>query len=614
MRFLYPVKLALVLVTIVVALVVVGQAEADQSAGPSAPSTPVSEPQTPTAPSASPPATTPGLASAATTASSPAATNPSVATSTAVDASTPPATVSAPPATPTVTTTTTSSSDGSDGSGSTTATTPPSGTSASPSGTSTPPSGPAPVVSGPAPGTEPQPADSPAEPQPSNAPSSPTPVVSTITTQTITQIQISGCTSDCQGLSQAQTAQQQSVTVEIVPGQAQLAGSALAQGGSGSAPQSTSTITQIQLGCVTQCFDDTASNPATAAVSEQILADLSELFAGPDSSVPTPIAAGQTVTTQVSCQLQDGGSTTVAQVQSATESSTTLQLPGITPTLAAVIESALEGAPALAAPTSQTAQGTWQLQIGCLFYCVDSVQVQEASQSSTTVEVTAGASTGPDTGLVDVVTQTIWQVQIGCLSYCYDTTQLQEAASESTFVVLAPAPPPPPAPDPPAATDSSSAAPPPAESSPPTPGPVSPPDSTTPAVVAVAVQPVRVDFPTSVGRSVFAVSEFRRGESLFPTTGQLPRTASVERWRALDPLAPTAFLVARVGHAGEPPAHLASPIVGHENHPPVALLAARATAPGAGHGVPGALVALLLVVAFSACAILGLKALATRDR
>jgi hypothetical protein len=410
------------------------------------------------------------------------------------------------------------------------------------------------------------------------------------------------------------------VIVELAPGQAQLAGSALAPGGSAGAPQSTSTITQIQLGCVTQCFDDTASNPATAAVSQQILADLNELLTAPGASLPTPIpAAGQSVTTQVSCQLQDGLSTTATQVQSATQISTTLELPVPAPALSAVIESALQSAPFAAAPSSQTTQISWQLQIGCLFYCVDSVQVQEASQSSATVEVTAGPSTGPDTGLVDVVTQTIWQVQIGCLSWCYDSTQLQEATSQSTVVALIPAPPPTPAPDPPT-TDSSSATPPPAaaQSSPGTPAPATPPDTSTPATITVAARPVRLGSPTSVGRGVLAVSEFRPAghpvARVFPTTEQHSWTPSVERRREPDPLGSDAVSAARVDLAAQPPAHPASPNSDHVGHPPVAVLAARATGPGAGHGLPTWFVTLLLVVALSACTILGLKGLASRDR
>src|SRR3984885_14396555 len=458
MRFVYTTKLRLLLVTIVVALAVVGQARADQSV---AASTPAAQPQAPTAPSATTAATAPGPTSTDTASAAPNATDSSSTPSTPVGATTPP-----PTSTPPVSTTPTPAPSP--------VTTPPAGTTTSPAPPtdqspapptdqspapptdqspapqpSDPPTSPAPVDS-PAPPPVDSPAPSPADSlppaQPPTTPASPMPIVTATTTQTITQTQISGCTSNCQGISQVQTAQQQSVTVQIAPGEAELAGSALTPGGSGTGSQTASTITQAQLGCVNQCFDTTASNPTTVAVSQQILADLTALLSPSDSSGPAPVpTAGQSVTTQVSCQQETGLSTTVAQVQSATETSTTIQLSSLDPTVASLIESALAPSPPVAPTLSQTTQSVWQLQIGCLFYCVDSVQVQDAEQSSTTVDVMTASSGGAGrvagSGTVAVVTQTIWQVQLGCLSWCYGNTQVQQAAGQSTFVTLTPAPP-----------------------------------------------------------------------------------------------------------------------------------------------------------------------------
>src|SRR3984885_10665585 len=524
MRFVYTTKLRLLLVTIVVALAVVGQARADQSV---AASTPAAQPQAPTAPSATTAATAPGPTSTDTASAAPTPTASSSTPSTPVGATTPP-----PTSTPPVSTTPTPAPSP--------VTTPPAGTTTSPAPPtdqspapptdqspapptdqspapqpSDPPQRPAPLAPPPPPPVEspaPPPTDSVPPAQSPTTPPSPTPVLTATTTQTITQIQISGCTSNCQGISQVQTAQQQSVTVQIAPGEAELAGSALTPGGSGTGSQTTSTITQVQLGCVNQCFDTTSSNPTTVAVSQQILADLTALLSPSDSSGPAPVpTAGQSVTTQVSCQQETGLSTTVAQVQSATETSTTIQLSSLDPTVASWIESALAGSPPVAPTLSQTTQSVWQLQIGCLFYCVDSVQVQDAEQSSTTVDVMTASSGGAGrvagSGTVAVVTQTIWQVQLGCLSWCYGNTQVQQAAGQSTFVTLTPAPPDPAPSEPSASTDPSNAAP--AQAPDDTPSPAVPLYDSTPAAEPAAAQPARSSFTTLAGAAALAAPSLR---------------------------------------------------------------------------------------------------------
>ena len=75
--------------------------------------------------------------------------------------------------------------------------------------------------------------------------------VANTTTQAISQVQVSGCLSHCQGASQTQVASQQNQTVQAVSG---------APHGS-SAPQptpSTSRIKQVQVGCVSACFGSTS--------------------------------------------------------------------------------------------------------------------------------------------------------------------------------------------------------------------------------------------------------------------------------------------------------------------------------------------------------------------
>jgi hypothetical protein len=401
--------------------------------------------------------------------------------------------------------------------------------------------------------------------------------------------------------------------VQIAPGEAELAGSALTPGGSGTGSQTTSTITQVQLGCVNQCFDTTASNPTTVAVSQEILADLTALLPPSDSSGPAPTpAAGQSVITQVSCQQETGVSTTVAQVQSATETSTTIQLSSLDPTVASLIESAVAGSPSVAPTLSQTTQSIWQLQIGCLFYCVGSVQVQDAEQSSTTVDVMTGSSGGAGGGAVAVVTQTIWQVQLGCLSWCYGNTQVQQAAGQSTFVTLTPAPPDPAASGPPASADPSDAAPTQAPGDPPP--AAAPPNDSTPAAAPATAQPVRSSFTTLVGAGVLGAPSLRpRRTSVahpFSAAASVSFVSSAPRLGFTRAVARIALPAAPVAASGQLRARLASSGTHRQRRPQVTLLAARAT----GHGLPTPVLVLLLAAAFLACAILGSKALAARDR
>jgi hypothetical protein len=148
------------------------------------------------------------------------------------------------------------------------------------------------------------------------------------------------------------------------------------------------------------------------------------------------------------------------------------------------------------AAVNQTSQGIWQLQIGCLFDCTGTQQLQQATQSNTTLQAVAGS------GAVDnTVTQVIWQLQIGCLFWCYDAVEVQTATGTDSTIVITPGPAPDPTPSPtstPTSTSAPTAAPsasgdpvaaPPVAGDPPgdapsvIPGPAAPQDLTPPAGV-----------------------------------------------------------------------------------------------------------------------------------
>ena len=195
----------------------------------------------------------------------------------------------------------------------------------------------------------------------------------------IIQVQVSGCTSNCQGLSEVQEASQTTADLQTLGTSGQQASGLEGQPGPS---QPTSTITQIQIGCLAECFGTTSTGTTPEPLAQQILGELSSLVP-PDGSTSVPPPAGtelQSVVDQVTCQLQTGGQTAPGtDVQTASQTSTTVQL---------IDPSASTGSqtPAPSA-VDQTEQQTWQLQIGCLFYCTDTQQLQQAQQTITTVQV-----------------------------------------------------------------------------------------------------------------------------------------------------------------------------------------------------------------------------------
>jgi hypothetical protein len=163
----------------------------------------------------------------------------------------------------------------------------------------------------------------------------------------------------------------------------------------------------------------------TLAQIEQLLGQLQP----PSPPVATATPGGeQNVTQQASAQSQNGGGT---QSQVATQSNGTVQVAPAPTSGVAAPESAAPAA------VNQTAQGVVQLQVGCIFYCSDTRQTQQAQQSTTTVQsVNSGGA-----GAANTVSQGVWQVQVGCVAWCYDAVETQSAgASDSTVVAVAPPP------------------------------------------------------------------------------------------------------------------------------------------------------------------------------
>jgi hypothetical protein len=332
--------------------------------------------------------------------------------------------------------------------------------------------------------------------------------------------------------------------------------------------QSTATITQIQVGCVAQCFDASSSNPVTAATAEQILAELDSLLQppGPPSATPVP-GTEESVTSQTSCQQLDGQPSSLSQSQGASESSTTLQL--IEGSLPSVLEPSLGNSDSTAQAVSQTVQSIWQLQIGCLFDCVASEQTQDAGETSTTVEGMGGEPSGSGGGFQATVTQVVWQVQIGCIAWCYDTTQVQQVNTADTVVLLTAPPPGPSTPEPEPVSGSGAsgpasaaagADPPPAPASPP-PAPADPPPAS-PSPGAPSPLPERLHFPGAAGRAALTVvARLHRGVAVATVmtmrSAWSPATSGhpVEWWHASITVARIASLLRGAASHRSPIAH-----------------------------------------------------------
>ena len=261
---------------------------------------------------------------------------------------------------------------------------------------------------------------------------------SNTTTETIWQVQISGCTAHCQGITQTQAAEQQNVTVQVVEGVPQVVTAVGTQAGAGEPSQITTSITQIQVGCLLFCFGATTTSAAISQGIQQTLGELLSLAlagTGLPSQQAAP-AAEQNIVNQTAYQWQLGQGTTGVQTQSASQTNNTVQ---VVASLSAALQAAVGSSdPSAAGIMNQTEQGIWQLQIGCLIFCAQTQQYQQAEQANTTTQVlipAPGSTAATTAAAVNSAAQVIWQMQIGCLLWCVDATEQQTAASNQTTLV-----------------------------------------------------------------------------------------------------------------------------------------------------------------------------------
>ncbi|HEV2927068.1 MAG TPA: hypothetical protein VGW74_00110, partial [Propionibacteriaceae bacterium] len=86
---------------------------------------------------------------------------------------------------------------------------------------------------------------------------------------------------------------------------------------------------------------------------------------------------------------------------------------------------------------SRVIQAVWQVQQGCRTYCHGtsqtqrSVQVSETTQSATAISGESGGGSSAHARNESSTIQFVWQMQIGCVAFCFNTSQSQEAAQQA---------------------------------------------------------------------------------------------------------------------------------------------------------------------------------------
>jgi hypothetical protein len=247
----------------------------------------------------------------------------------------------------------------------------------------------------------------------------------------------------CVGASQVQSAEQDNTTVQVTAG-----GPHVSTPGSGTL-QTTQQIIQRQLGCLLLCVDQATATAPTSPELKQLLAQLMA-YLNPSIKLrlpaPEPASSGAaSVVYQTAQQWQRGDAVALVQTQTATQANTTVQVIGLPPRLTGRLENALVAAVAAAAGsvTNAAYQSIFQVQLGCLWFCMNTVQLQVAAQTTSSIQVLLPPTAGPAGSLVSTVAvarQVIWQLQVGCLFACYRTAQVQQALQHAGALTLSEAP------------------------------------------------------------------------------------------------------------------------------------------------------------------------------
>ncbi len=265
--------------------------------------------------------------------------------------------------------------------------------------------------------------------------------IATATTQTIRQLQISGCIVRCRRVSRLQFAAQHNTTMKFASKHKttvrRRAGRRSAvTGGAAVATRDdlliVRGIVQIQLGCLLHCFGRTTRTPNVGGIQQvltRVLAGRGRCASPARDAWP----GAERIIFRIARKWRRSDRWRGGRSRHASEATTTAE--GLVSSLLAEFVSALgRSEPRTTRAGSRTVQRIWQIQLGCLVLCTETRQRQRAEQFNETLPArlprsgAPGESTASATGLAD---QRIWQLQIGCLFWCDDAVEQQYAVTQN---------------------------------------------------------------------------------------------------------------------------------------------------------------------------------------
>jgi hypothetical protein len=277
--------------------------------------------------------------------------------------------------------------------------------------------------------------------------------LSNSTSQTIWQIQLSGCLTHCHGTRQSQLARQQNISIQVMqPNAGPVAGPNAGARRRPSGAERTRTtvtltqrrgITQIQIGCQAHCVNSTRTH---TPIPNGLWRLLTRILRGLPGALPAgglSMPGEHNEVRQTIHQAQSGRASTRTQTQRASQTNTTVQtVPSPSPP-SGELATGVTPPPAASVAVDFSRQAIWQVQIGCLSDCHQTEQSQEATQLNTSIQVivpgvrSRAATPSSTVAAVSTATQLTWQLQIGCLFWCDGATESQHTTGSEQAAQVA---------------------------------------------------------------------------------------------------------------------------------------------------------------------------------
>jgi hypothetical protein len=196
-------------------------------------------------------------------------------------------------------------------------------------------------------------------------------------------------------------------------------------------------IVQTQIGCLAFCFGDSTTSAPTsdADVDPEALVQwlMSQIQIDPGSTFASLGSLLASVESQISYQTQIGVGSESSQTEIATQTASSSQQLELPPAVLAELE---EGSTPLVSDSATQIIG--QLQIGCLTHCQNTYQEQDAAQADSIMQSIGSdddqSSSGA--GASTTASDQIWQIQVGCVFWCLNTIEVQIATSPQGVSVV----------------------------------------------------------------------------------------------------------------------------------------------------------------------------------